>query len=280
MTAKADAPTKIKYNTCSDYNIPIHPDGDNNNNSASSVLDKDVVASRGIGTSDTTKSREDVTEEIQSYVHAPLSWRREVRSLLSVLMFVTRLPVPQGIDIHPGFLMKGMGYFPVIGSMVGAVVAIVYDVGRVGLVLPSSIAACISTGVGWWLTGCFHEDGLTDSADGMYCVWKSFYFIPFDFSHNLDSLLWLSFIPVLIHCIHENRHWWWLDAETNPQNHDRQSSGNLWSCCSHSLHPDQSAALDTSRHFPLGFVLLLYHNCFYDYQFKQYSNTRGYLWWW
>lgn len=180
---KNDVP--FRYNVCSDYtrNIPM----DNNNTtscsdydipmdtttssttSSSSVLDKGVVESRGIldaNNNEKKKTRDQVTDEIQSFFDSPWEFRREVRSLLSVLMFVTRLPVPRGIDIHPGYLMKGMTYFPVVGCLIGIIVAAVFDVLHVTLPLPPLIAACGSTAVGWWLTGCFHEDGLADSADG------------------------------------------------------------------------------------------------------------------
>ena len=170
---------RVKYNTCSDYNIPINDNQikrEDNDATAegsattSSVLDKGVVESRGIGTA-TPKTREDVTSEINSFLNAPLDLNKELRSLLSIMMFVTRLPVPCGIDIHPGYVMKGMCYFPVLGSFIGFVVSLVFDLLNISFQLPTIIAACGSTAVGWWLTGCFHEDGLSDSSDGIGGGW-------------------------------------------------------------------------------------------------------------
>jgi len=37
--------------------------------------------------------------------------------------------------------------------------------------LPSDIAACISQAASFYMTICFHEDGLGDSADGIGGVW-------------------------------------------------------------------------------------------------------------
>lgn len=81
-------------------------------------------------------------------------------------MFLTRLPVPTTVDLHPGFLMKGMCYFPVVGMLIGWVVATTFDLVAETFQLPPAIAAAVSIATGWALTGCFHEDGLSDSADG------------------------------------------------------------------------------------------------------------------
>ena len=89
--------------------------------------------------------------------------------MLAMVIFLTRIPVSVTVDLHPGFLMKGMCYMPVVGVLIGIVVATVFDVCHIFLGLPAVIAASASISMGWSLTGCFHEDGLLDSADGT-CV--------------------------------------------------------------------------------------------------------------
>jgi len=37
--------------------------------------------------------------------------------------------------------------------------------------MPTTVAACASTAASFWITGCFHEDGLADAADGIGGGW-------------------------------------------------------------------------------------------------------------
>ena len=163
----------IEARTCSAYDIPIQSKNAGNisankSNKAedldtSSVIDKEEIASRGInhGT-----SRGQVQDEIKAFLHAPFSLSNEIRSFLTIIMFLTRLPTP--VDLHPGFLMKGMAYFPMVGMLIGFMLAVVFDAAVDTLGLPPSVAAALSIGQGFILTGCFHEDGLSDSADGEF----------------------------------------------------------------------------------------------------------------
>jgi hypothetical protein len=171
VSPNADSAPMIESRTCSAYDIPIEKKNNNIKNSqadsaASSVIDKETIASRGISNTDVT--RDEINDEIQSFLNAPLCGRNEIRSMLSIVMFLTRLPVPMTVDLHPGFLMKGMCYFPVVGMLIGIVVATVFDFCHIFLGLPVACAACACTAMGWSLTGCFHEDGLADSADGTF----------------------------------------------------------------------------------------------------------------
>jgi fructose-specific phosphotransferase system component IIB len=176
-TTVAD-PIVAAARTCADYAIPMENknldqprrnqrntmEDDNDGSCSSSVLDKDTIASRGI-TSEIT--RDQVHDEIQAFMDLPLAWHHEWRMFLTIVMFLTYIPVPVSVDLHPGFLMKGMVYFPLVGGLVvGGMVALVYDVTQLTLQCPPIIAAAFSTAFGWYLTGCLHEDGLGDSADG------------------------------------------------------------------------------------------------------------------
>lgn len=89
--------------------------------------------------------------------------------LLTGLMFLTRLPCPGWCDHHPAYLMRSMCYFPIIGAVIGAWGAVFYSAAVV--LLPASVAAGISTLATVWLTGCFHEDGLSDCFDGFGGGW-------------------------------------------------------------------------------------------------------------
>jgi hypothetical protein len=135
------------------------------------VLDAGVVESRGFGGKD-NQSRDELGQEIESFLQENrLSLGTELRCLLGILIFVTTLPGPIWVKCHPGFLMKGMCYFPVVGTLVGLLVALVYDGCRVVLELPSVVAAAFSMAVSFLLTGCLHEDGLADSVDGIGGGW-------------------------------------------------------------------------------------------------------------
>lgn len=169
----------IESRTCGAYDIPIEKksdpttistSSDNNqpkskteDDNASSVIDKSEISSRGMPEGIT---RDQVNDEIRSFIQAPLTLRNEQRSFLTIVMFLTRLPVPKTVDLHPGFLMKGMCYLPVVGMLIGMAVATTFDLMAETFQFPPAIAAAVSIGTGWALTGCFHEDGLSDSADG------------------------------------------------------------------------------------------------------------------
>jgi len=68
--------------------------------------------------------------------------------------------------------MRGAAYFPLAGCFIGVFVSSFYDFGNVVLSLPPTVAACLSVGASLWVTGCFHEDGLGDSADGIGGGWS------------------------------------------------------------------------------------------------------------
>jgi len=135
------------------------------------VLDAGTVEARGTGS---RCSDEKIQAEISHFLQGEgkLSVRAESRSFFTVLTFITRLPGPTWTDHHPGYLMRGMAYFPLVGCLVGVFVSIHHAFAIHTLHLPPMVAACFSTAAGFWLTGCFHEDGLADSADGIGGGWS------------------------------------------------------------------------------------------------------------
>merc|ERR1719199_2320868 len=65
--------------------------------------------------------------------------------------------------------MRCMGYFPLLGALIGIWAAAFYD--AAASLWPPLVAAAISSGGTLWLTGCFHEDGLCDCLDGFGGGW-------------------------------------------------------------------------------------------------------------
>lgn len=120
------------------------------------MIDADEVRARGTGT----------TSVVDDFVASPNS---ELRCFFTGMMFVTRLPCPGWCDHHPGYLMRCMAWFPVLGAMIGLWVAAFID--AAAALLPPIAAAAASTGASLWLTGCFHEDGLGDTLDGFGGGW-------------------------------------------------------------------------------------------------------------
>ena len=140
--------------------------------SEKNVLDPGTVESRGFAEDD---ERDQVAKEIEEFLNENrLGIRSEARCFLNIFVFVTALPCPaHWAAIHPGFLMRGMCYFPVAGGIVGILVAQVFDLALGLWELPVVVASALSTAISLKITGCFHEDGLADTADGMGGGWTT-----------------------------------------------------------------------------------------------------------
>ena len=93
----------------------------------------------------------------------------ELRCFWTGVMFLTRLPCPGWCDHHPGYLMRAMAYFPLIGALIGFWAAAFYD--AAASLWSPLVAAALSMAGTLWLTGCFHEDGLCDTLDGFGGGW-------------------------------------------------------------------------------------------------------------
>ena len=97
-----------------------------------------------------------------------------VRHFLLAIQFFTRIPVTgrlaQWVGFSPEMLRASAGHLPGVGWVVGLCTASVMAVLLWALppVAASAwVAAVLSTAAGAWLTGAFHEDGLTDLVDGL-----------------------------------------------------------------------------------------------------------------
>ena len=94
------------------------------------------------------------------------SWlENRAEELKAGIVFCTRLPLLPATPLARNSLSRAAWAFPVAGILVGLSGAIVYGiVHRLGL--PPLPAAALSVAATMLATGCLHEDGLADTADG------------------------------------------------------------------------------------------------------------------
>ena len=93
----------------------------------------------------------------------------EVARLAAVaVQFLTRLPVP-AIRVDDGDLRRASMFFPAVGLLVAAVGVGVRAGAEWALGIPVATALALTAMVA--VTGAFHEDGLADSADGIWGGW-------------------------------------------------------------------------------------------------------------
>jgi adenosylcobinamide-GDP ribazoletransferase len=86
-----------------------------------------------------------------------------VIGLRRAIVLLTRIPL--GAESHPSSLTGIAPWFPVVGALVGLIVAGVYAV--LYPWMPSLLAAPIAVLAGIGVTGAFHEDGLADTFDAL-----------------------------------------------------------------------------------------------------------------
>jgi adenosylcobinamide-GDP ribazoletransferase len=89
----------------------------------------------------------------------------ELRLFFIALQFLTPLPVPRWVGFEPDWLNQCARYFPLVGTCVGALGALVSW--AAGLIFPPAVAAGLSIAATLLLTGGFHEDGLADTFDAL-----------------------------------------------------------------------------------------------------------------
>ena len=82
-----------------------------------------------------------------------------------VIIFLTRLPLPRSTLIDRGGVAHALWSAPIVGGVVGALGGAVYVLFNL-LHLPALPAAALAIATTAAMTGCLHEDGLADVADG------------------------------------------------------------------------------------------------------------------
>lgn len=95
--------------------------------------------------------------------------RKELQLFFTALAFFTRIPCAAWGGYSEEHLNQAARYFPLVGTLVGAVAALVYVVAS--HLLPLPLAVLLSMVSTLLLTGAFHEDGLGDTADGLGGGW-------------------------------------------------------------------------------------------------------------
>lgn len=95
---------------------------------------------------------------------------RELELFLAAVGFFTRIPVPMKADFKQDDLNHSARYFPLVGLLIGVLAASAYIL--VAKVLPKELAIIASMATTIYITGAFHEDGLTDALDGLGGGWE------------------------------------------------------------------------------------------------------------
>lgn len=96
--------------------------------------------------------------------------RNQVTLVLIALAFLTRFPIPSNIEFCADRVRKACRYFPLIGWLIGLMSGLVFWIAH--LWFPQSIAVLLAMLAGVLMTGCFHEDGMADTCDGLGGGWN------------------------------------------------------------------------------------------------------------
>lgn len=89
-----------------------------------------------------------------------------MRSFLLALQLLTRIPVRISGEIRPGEMPASASLFPLVGLLVGGLMATTYYLSS--LILPPPLPAWLTIVAVLFLTGGLHLDGLMDTADGIF----------------------------------------------------------------------------------------------------------------
>lgn len=90
--------------------------------------------------------------------------RRQLNLFFLALGFFSRIPMPRGIVYSPENLNRSSRYYTVVGWLLGTLVAGCFFLAHV--IFSSEVSLWLAMIFSLLLTGAFHEDGLTDTADG------------------------------------------------------------------------------------------------------------------
>jgi adenosylcobinamide-GDP ribazoletransferase len=87
-------------------------------------------------------------------------WREPILAI----QFLTRIPTPQVRDFEPSLLAKSVGWFPAVGTIIGA---LLFGIAVLSAKLDPWLAAILCLLLWTWITGGLHLDGLADMSDGL-----------------------------------------------------------------------------------------------------------------
>lgn len=94
-----------------------------------------------------------------------LDLQHERRLFWVAMQFLTRLPTPTFKDYEPDWLHQSSRYLPLVGVVIGLIVGSTFWLAAQHF--NPWVAAFLSTAVGVYITGAFHEDGFADICDGL-----------------------------------------------------------------------------------------------------------------
>jgi len=89
-----------------------------------------------------------------------------IKRFILIIQFLTRIPVPVNLNVTAEDFGKGLVFAPVVGLIIGAILAGVYYV--LSLIFPAYVTAVFIIIVYIILTGGLHLDGLGDTFDGLF----------------------------------------------------------------------------------------------------------------
>ncbi len=89
-----------------------------------------------------------------------------MKRFLAALQFLTILPLPRGLSPDERALGGSIPFFPVVGLLIGAAVALL-DWG-LGRIFPVGVTSVFAVIVMIAASGALHTDGLADTADGFF----------------------------------------------------------------------------------------------------------------
>ena len=95
--------------------------------------------------------------------------KRELSYFLAALGYFTRVPVPAWVGFSAESLQQAARYLPAVGLLVGGVSAAVFW--GAAKLWPVPVAVLLAMVASIAVTGAFHEDGLSDTADGLGGGW-------------------------------------------------------------------------------------------------------------
>lgn len=93
------------------------------------------------------------------------NWRYQWELFLLAVSFFSRLPVPANLPYSESRMNQAGRYFALVGVVLGVLCAVTFAF--LSLVFPAPVAIVLTMVFSLLLTGAFHEDGLTDMADGI-----------------------------------------------------------------------------------------------------------------
>ena len=99
----------------------------------------------------------------------PRSWHKFLLPLLVAIQFLTRVPVPSQ-SYEADALSRAAKFFPFVGLLIGASAGLLHFL--LAPHVPRLIAALLVLIYLVCITGCLHEDGLADAADGFGGGWS------------------------------------------------------------------------------------------------------------